>query len=203
MNWKRLAIPLAGVPVVALLAFGLTRDPKIIPSPLPGRAAPDFVLSTLDGDTLRLSDLRGQVVLLNFWASWCLACIGEHPLIVATDQRWRDQGLRVVGVVYQDTPGNAQEWMREKGGTWANVVDARSRTAIEYGLFGVPETFLIDRRGIIAYKQIGPVSPDVLSEWIPRLLADTAGTATPPIPAEGRSAGHVKISDVRATRPQP
>ena len=203
MNWKRLAIPLAGVPVVALLAFGLTRDPKIIPSPLPGRAAPDFVLSTLNGDSLRLSDLRGQVVLLNFWASWCLACIGEHPLIVATDQRWRDQGLRVVGVVYQDTPGNAQEWMREKGGTWSNVVDARSRTAIEYGLFGVPETFLIDRRGIIAYKQIGPVTPEVLSEWIPRLLADTAGTATPTIPAEGRSPGHVRISDPRGARLRP
>jgi cytochrome c biogenesis protein CcmG/thiol:disulfide interchange protein DsbE len=202
MNWKRLAIPLAGVPVVALLAFGLTRDPKLIPSPLPGRAAPNFVLSTLDGDTLRLSDLRGQVVLLNFWASWCLACIGEHPLIVATDQHWRDQGLRVVGVVYQDTPGNAQEWMREKGGTWANVVDARSRTAIAYGLFGVPETFLIDRRGVIAYKQIGPVSAEVLSYWIPRLLADTAGTATPSIPAEGRSPGHERISDPQGARPQ-
>lgn len=202
MNWKRLAIPLAGVPVVALLAFGLTRDPKIIPSPLPGRAAPDFVLSTLNGDTLRLSDLRGQVVLLNFWASWCLACIDEHPLIVATDQRWRDQGLRVVGVVYQDTPGNAQEWMREKGGTWSNVVDARSRTSIEYGLFGVPETFLIDRRGIIAYKQIGPVTPEVLSHWIPLLLADTAGVATPSMPAEGRSPGHVRITDPRGVRSQ-
>ena len=200
MNWKRLAIPLAGVPVVALLAFGLTRDPKIIPSPLPGRAAPDFVLSTLNGDTLRLSDLRGQVVLLNFWASWCLACIGEHPLIVATDERWRDQGLRVVGVVYQDIPGNAQEWMREKGGTWSNVLDARSRTAIEYGLFGVPETFLIDRRGVIRYKQIGPVTPEVLSHWIPLLLADTAGTATPSVPAEGRSPGHVRISDPRGVR---
>lgn len=180
MNWKRFALPLAGLPVVGLLAYGLTRDATLVPSPLPGRTAPDFVRETLAGDSLRLTDLRGHVVVLNFWASWCIPCLQEHPLLVAADERWRAQGLRIVGVVYQDTPANAREWLRERGGDWPNVLDPGSRLSIEYGLFGVPETFFIDRRGMVAYKQIGPVSADVLSEWITRLLADTAGTAPAP-----------------------
>lgn len=180
MTWKRFALPLAGLPVVALLAYGLTRDATIVPSPLPGRAAPDFVRATLAGDSLRLADLRGQVVVLNFWASWCIPCLQEHPLLVAADERWRDQGLRIVGVVYQDTPTNAREWLRERGGTWPNVLDPGSRLSIEYGLFGVPETFFIDREGIVAYKHIGPVSADVLATWITRLLADA--TAAPQAP---------------------
>jgi cytochrome c biogenesis protein CcmG/thiol:disulfide interchange protein DsbE len=191
MNWKRLILPLAGIPVVALLGYGLTRDAKIVPSPLPGRLAPEFTLETLEGDTLRLSDLRGHVVMLNFWASWCLACIDEHPLMVAAAERWQPEGLRVVGVVYQDVRQNARDWMREKGGDWSNVLDEGSRTAISYGLFGVPETYLIDRRGVIAYKQIGPVTPAVLSTWIPRLLADSTGSTAQSEPAGGRSEGHV------------
>jgi cytochrome c biogenesis protein CcmG/thiol:disulfide interchange protein DsbE len=202
MNWKRFILPFAAIPVVALLAFGLTRDAKIVPSQLPGREAPDFRLQTLDGDTLRLSDLRGQVVLVNFWASWCLACIDEHPLLVAAERRWGPEGLRVVGVVYQDVRPNAQAWMRERGGSWPNVLDAGSRTAIEYGLFGVPETFLLDRNGVVVYKQIGPVTPDVLSTWIPRLLADSTGAVDP---AVGRSEGHVSntpdFPETRGRRP--
>jgi cytochrome c biogenesis protein CcmG/thiol:disulfide interchange protein DsbE len=194
MSWKRLLLPLAGLPVIALLGYGLTRSATIVPSELPGRAAPDFSLETLGGDTLQLSDLRGNVVLLYFWASWCLACIDEHPLLVAADERWHDDGLRIVGVVYQDARGNARQWMREKGGSWPNVLDVGSRTAITYGLFGVPETFLIDRRGVVAYKQIGPVTPTVLTTWIPRLLADSTGSATGPEPAVGRSEGHVSGS---------
>ena len=177
MNWKRLLLPLAGLPVVALLAFGLTRDATLVPSPLPGRAAPDFVRETLNGDSLRLSSLRGHVVVLNFWASWCIPCLQEHPLLVAADERWRDQGLRLVGVVYQDTPANAREWLRERGGSWTHVLDPGSRLSIEYGLFGVPETFFIDRNGQVAYKQIGPVSAEILAHWIERLLADSATTA--------------------------
>jgi cytochrome c biogenesis protein CcmG/thiol:disulfide interchange protein DsbE len=173
VSWKRLILPLAGVPVLGLLAWGLTRDPKLVESPLPGRPAPEFALTTLDGDTLRLSDLRGQVVVLNFWASWCLPCLQEHPLLVAADERWRDRGVRIVGVVYQDSPANARQWLQERGGEWRHVLDPRSRLSIEYGLFGVPETFFIDRRGVIAYKHIGPVSADVLYQWITKLVADS------------------------------
>ena len=189
MNWKRWALPLAGLPVLAVLAFGLTRDATIVPSTLPGRVAPDFVRETLAGDSLRLADLRGNVVVLNFWASWCIPCLQEHPLLVAADERWREQGLRIVGVVYQDSPANARDWLRERGGSWTNVLDPGSRLSIEYGLFGVPETFFIDRRGMVAYKQIGPVSADVLAGWITRLLADSAAapTAAAPSPAANRT----------------
>jgi cytochrome c biogenesis protein CcmG/thiol:disulfide interchange protein DsbE len=177
MTWKRLAIPLAGLPIVALLAYGLTRDPKLVPSPLPGRTAPDFTMVTLAGDSLHLADLRGKVVVLNFWASWCIPCLQEHPLLVAADERWGSQGLQIVGVVYQDTPTNAKDWIREQGGTWRHVLDPHSKLSIEYGLFGVPETFFIDRHGVIVYKHIGPLSADVLASWVTKLLADS--TATP------------------------
>src|SRR2546426_3380594 len=87
MRWQRWAIPVSGVPVLALLAWGLTRDARTIPSPLPGKPAPDFALQTLAGDSLRLGDLKGQVVLVNFWASWCLACRAEHGVLVSTAKR--------------------------------------------------------------------------------------------------------------------
>ena len=200
MRWRRWAIPASGVPVVAFLAWGLTRDPHTIPSPLPGKPAPDFALETLAGDSLRLDDLKGQVVLVNFWASWCLACRAEHPVLVEAAKRYRDQGLRIVGVVYQDTRDNARAWIAERGGDWPNVLDVGSRTAIQYGLFGVPETFFIGRDGRILYKQIGPVDEDVIGRWVPQLLA-AGGAGRPEAPAapagtvaEGRSAGHVRAS---------
>lgn len=181
MTWKRWIVPLAGVPLIVLLGYGLTRDARIIPSPLPGRMAPDFALETLSGDTLRLADMGGQVVTLTFWASWCLPCVDEHPLFVDADKRFRDDGLRVVGVVYQDTRANAIRWMRDLGGDWPNVLDKGSGAAIEYGVSGVPETFFIGRDGRVAYKQIGPVNPDVLSTWLPRLLADSAELSAGPV----------------------
>lgn len=177
MNWKRLLLPLAAIPIIALLVFGLTRDAKVVPSTLPGRAAPDFKRETLAGDSLQLASLRGSVVVLNFWASWCIPCLEEHPLLVAADERWREQGLRIVGVVYQDTPANARDWLRERGGSWTNILDPGSRLSIEYGLFGVPETFFIDRQGVVRYKHIGPLSANDLATWITKLLADTGAVA--------------------------
>jgi cytochrome c biogenesis protein CcmG/thiol:disulfide interchange protein DsbE len=187
---KRLLLPLAMLPIIALLGWGLTRDARLVPSTLPGRPAPEFTLVTLDGDTLALAALRGKVVLLNFWASWCLACIDEHPLLVDAQRRWGPEGLQILGVVYQDTRSNAQRWFRERGGDWPNVLDAGSRVAINYGLFGVPETFFIDRRGMVAHKQIGPVTAAVLATLVPRLLADTTGVAPAGEPTVGRTPGH-------------
>jgi len=201
MRWQRWAIPASGVPVLAFLAWGLTRDAHTIPSPLPGKPAPDFALQTLAGDSLRLVDLKGQVVLVNFWASWCLACRGEHPVLVDAAKRYRDQGLRVVGVVYEDSRDNARAWIAERGGDWPNVLDVGSHTAIKYGLFGVPETFFIGHDGRILYKQIGPLDQEVIDRWVPKLLHAAPGTgggngAAAPADsfAEGRSAGHVRVS---------
>jgi cytochrome c biogenesis protein CcmG, thiol:disulfide interchange protein DsbE len=201
MRWQRWAIPASGVPVLAFLAWGLTLDPHTIPSPLPGKPAPDFALQTVAGDSFRLDDLKGQVVLVNFWASWCLACRAEHRVLVDGAKRYREQGLRVVGVVYEDSRDNARAWIAERGGDWPNVLDVGSHTAIQYGLFGVPETFFIGHDGRIVYKQIGPLDQDVIDRWVPKLLAAAPGTvggngAAAPADtfAEGRSAGHVRVS---------
>jgi len=174
VTWKRWLIPLSAVPVILLLSFGLTRDPRGIRSNLPGRPAPDFALPTLDGDSVSLASLRGQVVLLNFWATWCLPCIQEHPVLVEAEREYGPQGLRIVGVVYNDSDENARRWMELRGGNWVNLLDPGSRTAIEYGLYGVPETVLIARDGRVAHKQIGPVTRPLLAEWLPRLLAEPA-----------------------------
>jgi cytochrome c biogenesis protein CcmG/thiol:disulfide interchange protein DsbE len=190
-RFSQLLWPASAVPVVALLAWGLTRDANTIKSPLIGARAPDFALETSDGKPLRLADLRGKVVVMNFWASWCLACEAEHPFLVRAEQQYANADVQILGVVYQDTRSNAMRYMRERGGGWPNLMDPGSRVAIEYGVYGVPETFFIDRDGTIAYKQIGPVNRDILDTWIQRLLAQPSGssTAQDSLPAVGRGKG--------------
>ncbi len=162
--------------LTALLAFGLSRDPTVIRSPLLARPAPEFALRTLAGGrTVRLSDLRGQVVVLNFWASWCAACKEEHPNFVVAWERYRDQEVVFVGIVFQDKTSNAIAYMREMGGDWPNLVDESGVTALEYGVYGVPETFFIDPGGVIRHKEIGAVSYDQLLEWIERLRTEGTG----------------------------
>lgn len=187
MNWKRSAIAAAaGVPLIALLAYGLTRDPKVIPSPLPGRDAPDFALRVFApgdtaapagvtsasalADTIRLAALRGEVVVLNFWASWCAGCGVEHEALVSVARRYEGQGVRFVGVLYNDTPELAMRWIRRMGGqSYPSLQDDGARTAIDYGLYGVPETFIIGPDGRVAYKHAGPVTEQLLIEKIEAL----------------------------------
>ena len=183
MNWRRSVVAAAAVvPVVALLGFGLTRDPREIPSPLPGRAAPDFRLAVLrpgdhppariPGDTAALADHRGEVVVLNFWASWCLACRDEHAALSAVARELAGQGVQFFGPVYNDTPENAARWIDRMGGqAYPSLLDRGSRTAIDYGLYGVPETFFIGRDGRVAYKHVGPVTESLLRRKIDSLRA--------------------------------
>ena len=192
MNWKRSLIGAGvAVPVIALLGFGLTRDPRAIPSPLPGRAAPDFALSVIRrgdlalaaqanvGDTVRLAGLRGQVVVLNFWASWCLACRAEHRVLSDVAATYVGRPVRFLGVLYQDSPENGRAWIQEMGGqTYSAVNDPGSRTAIDYGLYGVPETFFIGPDGRVAYKHVGPVTDSVLTVHIDSLLAAAPESAS-------------------------
>lgn len=195
MSWKKLLWPASIVPFLGLLAYGLTRDPNIIESPLPGRPAPDFALPTLEDGTLRLDDLRGQVVVLNFWASWCLACEAEHPYLVEAERKYASDPVQIVGIIYQDSRSNAERYIRRMGGSWPNVMDPGSRVAIDYGVYGVPETFFIGRDGVIAYKQIGPVDRRILETWIPGLLAATGGaeaTVSDGASRVGRSEGYEK-----------
>ncbi|MGH2572616.1 MAG: TlpA family protein disulfide reductase [Actinomycetota bacterium] len=173
MRWVMVAVVMAAVVLVAsLLAFGLSRDPTLIGSPLVGRRAPDFALPTLEGGrTVRLSDLRGQVVVVNFWASWCAACREEHPNLLGAWERYRDHGVVLVGIDYQDSRRAALDYMAELGGDWPVLDDPGGRTALAYGVYGVPETFFIARDGVIAYKRVGASSYELLTEQIQGLLS--------------------------------
>jgi len=157
--------------LAALFGFGLSRDPSIWQSPLLGRRAPDFALPMLDGGrVIRFSELRGKVVVINFWASWCAACREEHPNLLAAWGRYRDQGVVLLGIDYQDSPTAARAFMKQMGGDWPILVDPGSRVAIEYGVYGVPETFFMGRDGVVHLKQIGPSSYALLTDEIHRLL---------------------------------
>lgn len=183
---NRIAIALTfGLAFTGLLAFGMTQDATEIRSPLLGRAAPQFALETLEGrDTVSLASLRGTPVVVNFWASWCLACRDEHPALVRAWQRHelQDEQIRLLGIVYQDSRGNARRYMQELGGDWTILMDPGTRTAIEFGVYGVPETYFINAGGRIIHKQTGPVTDEVLDQWIARLLvADNSAVADAPL----------------------
>ena len=190
MNWKRALIAvLAAAPLIALFAYGFSRDPAAIPSPLPGHDAPAFALTVFApgeapltrpvGDTIRLADLAGKVSVLNFWASWCGPCRAEHAALSETARRYADRPAQFVGVLYNDRPAPATRWIAEMGGqSYPAVTDDASRTAIDYGVYGVPETFIVDATGRIAYKHVGPISADVLRQWIDSLLPRAADRDT-------------------------
>ncbi|MBI3745211.1 MAG: TlpA family protein disulfide reductase [Chloroflexi bacterium] len=152
------------------LGVGFTRDPTLVSSPLVGRPAPAFTLVTLTGETMDLSRLRGRPVVLNFWASWCLPCRDEAPLLVAADTGYRSQGLQVVGVIYQDSAANARAFMARYGQTYPGLLDPDGRTALNYGVFGIPETFFIDRDGIIVTKKTGQLDAASLRTGIEAIL---------------------------------
>lgn len=189
MNWRRATIAAAvGVPFVLLLGFGLTRDPRAIRSPLPGRPAPTFALSVFApgeaplakqvGDTVQLAGMLGDVVVLNFWASWCLACRDEHEALSSVAREYAGQGVHFLGLLYNDTPRNGIAWIQQMGGqSYPSVNDPGTRVAIEYGLYGVPETFFIGRDGRVAYKHIGPVTAGLLRQKVDSLRAVAAPTS--------------------------
>jgi cytochrome c biogenesis protein CcmG/thiol:disulfide interchange protein DsbE len=165
------AVAVAIVTLTALFAFGLGQNPEEVRSPLVGRQAPDFDLQTLDGSrSVRLSSLRGQVGVLNFWASWCAECLTEHPALDTVWRRFRDQGVVVLGVTFEDARTDAARWARARGVGWPVLADPGSRTALAYGVSGVPETLFIGPDGRVAAKRVGPVTLSLLTERIGRLL---------------------------------
>lgn len=168
-RWRWL-LPIAAVPFLGLLLFGLTRNPDFFPTPLVGQPAPDWRLETLEGDTLALADLGGKVVVLNFWASWCVPCRAEHGVLMRTARTWPEDDVQVIGVVYDDSRPHAQRFLRELGNEWRHVMDPGSRTAIDYGVHGVPETFFVGRDGRVGAKHIGPVTWDVVRLHVDSLM---------------------------------
>jgi cytochrome c biogenesis protein CcmG/thiol:disulfide interchange protein DsbE len=173
-RWLALTAVVAGVVTVTLLlAFGLRGGTSQAASPLQGRTAPDFTLPGLDGDrhsAVRLSSLRGQVVVVNFWASWCTQCQAEQNALDQTWQRFRNAGVVVLGVDVQDAAGDARAYAARAGASYPLVVDRTSRTALAYGLRGIPETYVIDRHGALVHRLVGAVSASRLATLVDPLL---------------------------------
>lgn len=156
-------------PLLALLAFGLRGNPDAVASPLLNKPAPSFTLHTLDGRTLSLAALRGRPVVLNFWASWCPSCKTEHAALRDAWRRYRTR-VQFVGVLFQDSRAGARQYMLQHGGHWPSAQDPDQNVAINYGVAGPPETYFIDRSGIVRFKVLGPVSTGVLRRDIRQLL---------------------------------
>lgn len=155
-------LPLASFAVLAaFLGAGLTLNPRELPSPFIGKPAPAFALPVLDEPTRQWgpADLKGRVWVLNVWASWCAPCRDEHPLLL---QLARAQQVPLVGLNYKDDPRNAAEWLLRLGNPYlATALDRDGRVGIDYGVYGVPETFVIDRQGLVRLKHVGPLTQQV------------------------------------------
>lgn len=170
---KRILIPLSAVPVILVLAYGFTRDPKEIPSPLVGKPAPSFQLKLFDGTTFDLKKEYGKVVVVNFWASWCIpACVNEAPRWGEAWKRYKDRGVIILGVNYQDREEDALKFIKRFNKVYPNGPDVGSKISLEYGVYGVPETFFVDQKGMIAHKHIGEIQMNTIIENLEKLLGD-------------------------------
>jgi cytochrome c biogenesis protein CcmG/thiol:disulfide interchange protein DsbE len=169
---KRFLLPLIAFAVlVAFLAVGLTRDPRDVPSPLIGKPAPSFTLHQLAADPMKnfsSADMKGKVWLLNVWASWCVSCREEHPVLVEFSKTSR---VPIIGLNYKDQDAAGKAWLASLGNPYTAVaVDADGRVGIDYGVYGVPETYVIDKLGIIRMKHTGPITPEALANKILPLI---------------------------------
>ena len=158
------------ITLVIFLGIGLTRDPHLVPSPLINKPVPQFSLPRLAdaNQQLATSDLRGQVSLLNVWASWCVSCRSEHPVLLDLAKK---NVVTIYGLNYKDNREDALNWLEHYGNPYAESAhDIDGKVGIDFGVYGVPETFVVDKQGIIRYKQIGPITEDILKDTILPLI---------------------------------
>ena len=156
--------------LVVILYLALGNDPQHINSPLIGRKAPSFALRAVgNGETVDLEKLRGKPVVLNFWATWCVPCFQEHPILVENARLMGSQ-VQFVGVVFDDTEPKIQAFLNERGSAYPTLLDEKGKTSIAYGVGGVPETFFLDRNGTIVDKFEGPISSEVLQADIEKAM---------------------------------
>ncbi len=150
---------------------GGQRNPSLVPSALIGKPAPEFALPPLPGfeTGLARSDLAGKVAIVNVFASWCAPCLAEHPLLV---QLAKDQGIALYAINYKDRDEKAVAWLKEHGNPFARIgADRDGRVAIDWGVYGVPETYIVDRGGVIRHRQVGPLTEELLDREVRPLLA--------------------------------
>jgi len=170
---RRLLIPLVVFVVLAGFLFaGLWRDPREVPSPLIDKPAPTFTLAQLHvpQQMLGSADMKGKVWLFNVWASWCVSCREEHPLLVALA---KEKIVPIIGLDYKDEPAAGMKWLTDNGDPYTtSVMDRDGRVGIDFGVYGVPETFVIDKTGTIRYKQIGPITQEALVKKILPLVSE-------------------------------
>lgn len=175
---NRYLLPLGVFIVIAVfLGIGLSLDPREVPSPLINKPAPAFSLPQLHepGQTFSRDDMKGKVWLLNVWASWCVACREEHPVLV---EFARSGAVPIVGLNYKDERRDGLRWLAQFGDPYRlSAYDYDGRIGIDYGVYGVPETFLIDKNGVIRYKRIGVVTPEILRDKILPLVRELNGNA--------------------------
>lgn len=160
--------------LAALLYKGLALNPREVPSPLIGKPAPEFTLPDLKDTSRQLShtDFQGKVSLLNVWATWCVSCRAEHPLLMQLAR----QGVTIYGLDYKDSREDAQRWLQRFGDPYvANAFDADGRVGIDWGVYGTPETFVIDQQGIIRHKHIGPLTEEAIQREILPLIQQLKG----------------------------
>jgi len=177
VNWSRFVPLLVLVLLVAALWRGLGRDPTLVPSPLIGRTAPAFDLPALHDATVRVrtTDLVGQPTLVNVWGTWCVGCRAEHAVLLDLARRG---GARIVGLDWKDDREAARAWLRELGDPYAVVAfDAEGRVGIDWGVYGAPETFVLDRHGVIRYKHVGPLTAEDAARVLAPLLRQLAEEA--------------------------
>lgn len=174
MNWSRgLMAALFAVPLIALLAFGFGHDPHAVPSVLQGRTAPDFVLQDLQGASVSLQQFKGQPVVINFWSTWCVPCQTEHPLLREAAKHYAGK-VSFLGIIYQDDPERVRQKLQTQALGYPQLLDPGSQTAIDYGVAGVPESFIVDAKGQIVHKQSGIFTATELAQRLDRVLQPTA-----------------------------
>jgi cytochrome c biogenesis protein CcmG/thiol:disulfide interchange protein DsbE len=169
--WIKLGLVIAIMGgIAALLAYGFSRDSRYIYSPLVAKQAPSFTLTLFDGGTLNPTDLVGKAVLLNFWASWCAPCRAEARALEETWQKYRDRGVVFLGVNIQDKEEDARAFVKEFGITYLNGQDSSGKIAIDYSVWGIPETFFLDPQGRITYKHAGELKGPIIEAKLDEAL---------------------------------
>lgn len=166
-----LIVPLIVIPVSWLLFQGFGRDPRELPSALLERPAPEWTLTTLDGETLSSRDLAGRPYVLNFWASWCVpACVDEHPVLADAHAEYGD-AVAIVGVLYHNEPADARAFLARYGDAgYPHLIDSSDRLAVDFGVSAPPETFFVDASGIVRHRQWGPLTRASMAEQLASIL---------------------------------